>query len=228
MWALEFFNPQRGKISLSLRTGPSGHSLQAHRRASSAAGPPLPRSLALGAPDIGPAASEGALMRGQGPQVRGPRGQRLCLTGSFWQNKEGGRKEKAGLWGQVWVNPRFLTAGPRQAACSGRCSEPGRGHGPQAAPSSPPHSRLPTDLSAPEPEGQSPQGGAWLPGSLGPALDSPTSPGSSLPGERGGTCTWPGQEGKVTHTKLNNQQRHILAAPAPTRLSHSPRAVSSA
>lgn len=94
-------------------------------------------------------------------------------------------------------------------------AEPGRGHGPQAAPSSPPHPRLPTDLSAPEPEGQSPQGGAWLPGSLGPALDSPTSPGSSLPGERGGTCTGPGQEGKVTHTKLSNQQRRILAAPAP-------------
>lgn len=75
----------------------------------------------FGNPRHRPAASGEALMRGQGPQVRGPRGQRLRLTGSFWQSKEGGRKEKAGTWGQVWVNPRFLTAGPRQAACSGRC-----------------------------------------------------------------------------------------------------------
>lgn len=42
------------------------------------------------------------------------------------------------MWGQVWVILGSSQQGPRQAACSGRCSEPGRGHGPQAAPSSPP------------------------------------------------------------------------------------------
>lgn len=101
--------------------------------------------------------------------------------------------------------------GPRQAACSGRCSELGRGHRPQAAPSSPhPH------LSAPETAGQGPQGGAWLPGSLGPSsLTPPPLWAAPSLGSVRGTCTWPGQEGKVTHTKFNNQQRQIWPPPLP-------------
>lgn len=60
--------------------------------------------------------------------------------------------------------------------------------------------------------GQAPQGRGQ-----GPRLFSPPplrcSPlHCSLPREGvGATCTWPGQERKVTHTKFNNQQRHILA-----------------
>lgn len=48
-------------------------------------------------------------------------------------------------------------------------------------------------------------------------------------GSAGGTCTWPGQEGKVTHTKFNNQQRQEFGRPRPrpARPSCSPRAVSS-
>lgn len=94
------------------------------------------------------------------------------------------------------------------------------GTGTLMAPSLPPSPCLPTGPAArgsdQEAMGKSPGAGA---GAGGPRLFSPPplrcSPlHCSLPREGvGATCTWPGQERKVTHTKFNNQQRHILAGP---------------
>lgn len=99
---------------------------------------------------------------------------------------------------------------PGQAACSGRCS----GWSPAEDRNSN-GSILPT-LSLPANQLISPWNGGPSPPGQGPGpppLQSSTSAGvPSLGRAWGGTCTWPDQERKVTHTKFNNQQRHILAA----------------
>lgn len=78
-WALEFFNHQSGKISLSLRASTSGHSLQGHWRASSTHSVVWANSARIfgfGSPRTSAwarVASKGG--SGSSPQVRGPRGQ---------------------------------------------------------------------------------------------------------------------------------------------------------
>lgn len=161
----------------------------------------------------------------------GPEDTAVSLTGPFWQNmlrKGGGKKQS--VWAQVQgaSSAPHSGKGPHQAACSGRRPEPGRAHGTLAGPSSPPSPRLLTDLSAPGTEGQFPQGRVLAARAWAPCSDPPPLRAAPSLGSVGGTCTWPGQGGKVTHTKFNNQQTRCGRPPAPTRLSHSPRAVSSA
>lgn len=110
-------------------------------------------------------------------------------------------------------SPRFLTA--RKGSRTGRMQwqvlrvEPCGGQELRRLhPSHPLPACQPADQPL-ERRAKSPRTGAWAPTSSILHLCR-----GSLPREGvGGTCTWPGQERKVTHTKFNNQQRHILAAP---------------
>lgn len=82
----------------------------------------------------------------------------------------------------------------------------------------PPHPLSPclTHLSAPGTERQVPQGRSLTAKEPGPlAVHPPRLRAAPSLGSMGGwgTCTWPGQEGRVTHTKFDNQQRHVLAGP---------------
>lgn len=97
----------------------------------------------------------------------------------------------------------------RQHAVAGAQGGALQGTGTPMAPSFPPSPCLPTSQSAPGTERQVPKAGAWAPTSFILHLC-----GCSLPREGVGTTrTQPDQERKVTHTKFNNQQRHILAGP---------------
>lgn len=113
--------------------------------------------------------------------------------------------------------------GPRQAACSGRCSEPAGDAGLwQLHPARPlPACRPTCPLPTPTPRGRPRRE---------PGLQrfTPNRSGRLPPWGAWGTCTRPGRGAEVTHTRPDNQHSRVRASPQSRQAVPLPRAVSSA